>query len=86
MDPLSDLRGGFLISFGEHPFPERRPSVHERHEVRSIDGPPARLGRLDQLESRGEAGGSRAGAFVTLVLARTGEKVDSIGLVLTAGS
>lgn len=52
-----------MFAFDDHPLLEVCAGPDEGDEVGAVDGPPAGLGGLDELEGHGEAGGSGAGAL-----------------------
>ena len=63
-DRLGGFRFGVLAGpFGQFPVHEGRSSAHQRDEVGCVDGAPAVLRRLDQLERHGQPGGPRPGTL-----------------------
>ena len=70
------------VAFNELAAFEAGPGADERDEVGCVDGAPAFLGGVDQLECRGDPGGLGAGPLVTLVRCLTVAKVNSMGLNL----
>ena len=69
-------------SFDELAGVEDGAGVDEGDQVGCVDGAPAGLGGLNELERHGQPGGLAAGSAVSLVRCRTVANVDSIGLVV----
>ncbi len=74
--------GGRLVTFDQDAALETGSGADEGDQVGRVNGAPAFLGGLDELERHRQRGRPRSCAAVTLVRSRTMANVDSIGFVV----
>jgi hypothetical protein len=75
----------YVVAFNELAAFEAGPGADERDEVGRVDGAPAFLGGLDQLECHGDPGGLGAGPLGDLAVPDRGEsQLDGVGSSMNA--